>query len=283
MTTHVYLAGQGVWRDLSGMFAVSLVLHVFVVAASVVFHIPSRKIYVPPVYTVDLVSLPEASSLPEVSSITTHDTPNLEKGATQLIVNKMENKSKKEFIVKPKEVPKERILPKEPAVIEKVEVKEPVDTPKTDRPRTEEIGDEISAEERIASAVAAIRARFDEKQGSGSGIISGPSAGTTSDDLALKLRIYYTRIWDRIRNNWIFPGRTIKWKDNLQAIVVIQIAQDGKIIGCRFERRSGNDLFDQSVVKAIRRSDPLPGLPEGYMKATHELGIRFNLSELSAG
>lgn len=278
MTTHVYLAGQGVWRDLGGMFAVSLVLHVFVLAASfVVFHMSSRKIYVPPVYTVDLVSLPK------VPSITTHDTPGLKSDTAQVILNKTKNKNKEGFIVKPKEILKERILPKEPEVIEKVEVKEPVDTPKTDRPQTGDIGDEMSAEEKIAGAIAAIQARVDKNQGSGSGIISGPSAGTTSDNLALRLRIYYTKIWDRIRNNWIFPGRTIKGKDNLQAIVVIQIARDGKIIGCRFERRSGNDLFDQSVVKAIRRSDPLPGLPEEYMKATHELGIRFNLSELSAG
>ncbi|NVL90332.1 MAG: TonB C-terminal domain-containing protein, partial [Desulfobacterales bacterium] len=46
------------------------------------------------------------------------------------------------------------------------------------------------------------------------------------------------------------------------------------------EKRSGNSYFDDSVFKAVRKSDPLPPLPEGYLGPFYEVGFRFNLSEL---
>jgi colicin import membrane protein len=48
----------------------------------------------------------------------------------------------------------------------------------------------------------------------------------------------------------------------------------------RFDKRSTDVLFDESVSKAIERSNPLPPFPEGYRKTNEELEINFNLKDL---
>ena len=57
----------------------------------------------------------------------------------------------------------------------------------------------------------------------------------------------------------------------------------GEIRDLWFEERSGNDYFDDSVLRAMKKASPLPPLPEGYSRPYYELGIRFNLSELQKG
>jgi colicin import membrane protein len=39
-------------------------------------------------------------------------------------------------------------------------------------------------------------------------------------------------------------------------------------------------LFDESVLKAIERSNPLPPFPDSYRMSQDELQITFNLSDL---
>jgi colicin import membrane protein len=58
------------------------------------------------------------------------------------------------------------------------------------------------------------------------------------------------------------------------------VEQSGKILDFWFVKRSANGIFDQSVEKAVERSDPVPPLPEGYQDRTGELEVRFDLSQL---
>ncbi|MDY6851540.1 MAG: TonB family protein, partial [Thermodesulfobacteriota bacterium] len=53
---------------------------------------------------------------------------------------------------------------------------------------------------------------------------------------------------------------------------------DGKIMKAWFERNSGQKYFDQSAIKAVRRSDPLPPLPEVFKGREIEIGLRFTPS-----
>jgi outer membrane biosynthesis protein TonB len=50
----------------------------------------------------------------------------------------------------------------------------------------------------------------------------------------------------------------------------------------RIVKHSGSPVFDESVTRAIKRSDPLPPMPESYPKSYEELEITFNLKELEA-
>jgi len=62
--------------------------------------------------------------------------------------------------------------------------------------------------------------------------------------------------------------------------VLLAVKRDGTILKTRFEKRSADVLFDESVSKAIERSNPLPAFPEGYRMTHDELEIRFNLNDL---
>jgi len=60
----------------------------------------------------------------------------------------------------------------------------------------------------------------------------------------------------------------------------VKIMKDGKIRDIWFERRSGNAYFDDSAFKAVKKSDPLPPLPQGFSEPFYKVGFRFNLFEL---
>lgn len=90
----------------------------------------------------------------------------------------------------------------------------------------------------------------------------------------LRFSQYYTAVWTKIRNAWILPqyGDSLK---KLEAIVIIRISGDGRILNFEFEKRSGNENLDRSVERAIRKADPLPPPPPEFSTQTLELGIRF--------
>ncbi len=95
------------------------------------------------------------------------------------------------------------------------------------------------------------------------------------------LQLYKLKIENKIKNNWIYPAVLVNPKGkNLEAIVILRVKKDGKIIKFWFKKKSNDIIFNNSVVKAIERSNPLPPFPEGYQRRYEEIEIRFNLSEL---
>lgn len=103
----------------------------------------------------------------------------------------------------------------------------------------------------------------------GAGGGGGGTGGKSSNIMAL----YYTRVWNKVRSNWTLPD---EWRTGkLEAVVVLTVLADGRIADMRFEKKSGHAQFDQSVRRAVERSDPLPKLPASLNKASEEIGIRF--------
>jgi colicin import membrane protein len=93
---------------------------------------------------------------------------------------------------------------------------------------------------------------------------------------------YQMEVRDWVKNNWSYPALlSVQNEKDLEAVFVLTVKSDGKILRSRFEKKSANPLFDQSVLKAIERSDPLPPFPPGYHKSQDELEITFNLKDLS--
>lgn len=88
-----------------------------------------------------------------------------------------------------------------------------------------------------------------------------------SQESGMKNNDYYSMVMNKIRDNWVYPESIDK---DLLTIVIIKIAKDGSISINRIEKRSGNVLFDRSVLMAINRSSPLPPPKEEI-----EIGIRF--------
>ena len=122
--------------------------------------------------------------------------------------------------------------------------------------------------------------------GTGTGIGSGPLGSPTggspwgspfggSSALESKLNDYYSMIWAKIKKEWILPGGLPKGKTNLEAIIVVVIERDGKVQKSWFEKKSGNALYDQSAMRAIKKAEPLPPIPKEFREDIFEIGIRF--------
>ena len=79
---------------------------------------------------------------------------------------------------------------------------------------------------------------------------------------------YLEQIQSRITGNW---NRLSSAQGRVQ--IYFRIRRDGSIEGARVESPSGNGSLDQSALLAVRRSDPLPRLPDGF--DTGSLGVRF--------
>jgi TonB family protein len=100
-----------------------------------------------------------------------------------------------------------------------------------------------------------------------SGIQGG--SGLISDlDGSFPYISYLQQIQSRITGNW---NRLNAAQGRVQ--IYFRIKKDGSIDGARVESPSGNGFLDQSALLAVRRSDPLPRLPEGFDGSS--LGVRF--------
>ncbi|MEW6115887.1 MAG: cell envelope integrity protein TolA [Nitrospirota bacterium] len=96
---------------------------------------------------------------------------------------------------------------------------------------------------------------------------SGAKAGSTDTGSVTGGGDYYSLVQSKIRQQWVFP-ETIE--RDMETVISIKIARDGKVTIDRIEKSSGNPLFDRSVVRAIMNASPLPQ-PFHDM----EIGVRF--------
>ncbi|MBW2603736.1 MAG: TonB C-terminal domain-containing protein [Deltaproteobacteria bacterium] len=112
---------------------------------------------------------------------------------------------------------------------------------------------------------------------------TGPPGGTaTGSKKDLKLiDIYMIEIQYRIQKNWSFTAQLAGGRTNLEAWPAIKIMPDGEIKDIWFDKRSGNNYFDEQAKKAILKSNPLPPLPKGYWRPYFEVGFHFTASGLS--
>ena len=111
-----------------------------------------------------------------------------------------------------------------------------------------------------------------------------PRSGLGSAAGGIAIEIYKAEVESRIKENWAYPVALVgpEATKELEATVVLTVKRTGEIIKWEFKKRSGNAIFDDSVVKAIERSNPLPPFPEEYIRSFDEIEINFNLQELQA-
>lgn len=235
--------------NLHAMILISCLFHI--VAILVLFFapsVPSRQWTFGPIYSVNLVSMPETIFEKKVAS------SSLSKEFTETIGVKQTVTVKKSDALEP--IPIRRIEAAKnkeqdnaiEKVLENLRKKNSVETAET--PRT---------------TPAAARAEA----------ASGGSAGAANKFL----QRYYAEIWARIQSQWAFP-QSLSTKEALFCVVNVTITRSGAISDLHIDRRSGNRYFDDSAVKAVRKASPFPPLPADIGDRSIDLGIRFHSKDL---
>ena len=107
----------------------------------------------------------------------------------------------------------------------------------------------------------------------GSPFGSSSGGGSASDS---RMSDYYEMVWAKIKKEWTLPENLPKGRITLEATIVIVFDREGKIQKSWFERKSGNTLFDQRAMRAIKKADPLPPIPKEFSDPTLEMGFRFH-------
>jgi TonB family protein len=189
-----------------------------------------------------------------------------------------------------------------PAV--KEEIPKPIEKPKIEKPKKDDIVEKIKKPQKekvelkhLQDAIEEIRKKVAldeiqkrvarrEKAQERPAVVSPPtpivpsptpmvSSPKPPPSMEFKLNEYYSMIWAKIKEAWTIPENLLKEMVDIETVIVVIIERDGKIQKCWFEKKSGNDLYDQMAMRAIKKAEPLPPIPKELNEKTLEIGIRF--------
>lgn len=85
---------------------------------------------------------------------------------------------------------------------------------------------------------------------------------------------YADRVRRRVQPNIVFAADV---EGNPSAVVTVQMASDGSLLSARVSKSSGDAGWDNAVLRAVERSDPLPRDESG--KAPSNITITFRLKD----
>jgi colicin import membrane protein len=109
--------------------------------------------------------------------------------------------------------------------------------------------------------------------GLGSGGRGGPGIVKGMDFI-----IYQNRMLGTIKDNWTWVGQ----RSNLKVVVHFGVKETGEIVGLKIVQPSGDPSYDESVVRAVKKSSPLPAPPESYRKDFADVELTFRPRDLGA-
>jgi colicin import membrane protein len=271
----------GTFRVWIVMTGISVLFHVLFFSGVIFLpQLRSSKQYIPSSVEVDLVSLPRAAPQAPPAARQVGPPPKAVKDAVPV---KPEPKPVKPPPPKPDEIP-EKPVPVKPSKLEvkKSEKKKATDPSKAIKSAIARI-EKDAVDSRPASVLQAIDKLRTEVDSDAGVVTRGGTAGAQSKKTLDLLDIYNAEIWHQIQRNWAFSEEMVRGRTDLEATIIVKIMKKGEIRDIWFESRSGNAYFDDTVFKAVKKSDPLPPLPESYRGPFYEVGFRFNLSELQSG
>ena len=199
-------------------------------------------------------------------------------------------KPEKRKTVQPQSVVREAVTPKA------AEKKAPAKKEPTTQAQAESAADPASLEsvrERIMqSAAERAKSRNDnaQKASKGEAFSLGTGEGVGASALGQGGRggpgiikgmdyvIYQNRMLSTIKNNWVWAGL----RSNIKVVVHFNIKDSGEIVGLKLVQSSGNPSYDDSVLRAVRKSSPLPPLAENIRGGFSEVELAFRPEDLDA-
>jgi len=263
--------------------------------------------YVPTIYQVELVSLsaqPLAPPSPAVYKVKMPSlpepvvTPPVVKSTPEpaVIVPRQELKKKQ---IAPQEITRKRALeevkkppPKKEEEVEKKKSPPPPPEKKVARPEeeTESTVDANAAEKLeeirkrlLAAQTAEIKDKSDPaaEDQPDIQILGGSSGGSLFGRAhfgavaSLQMKMYLNQVRERIESALVWPS-AMDADENWITQASVRIAREGKIVKFNIEKTSGNSFFDDAVLRAIKKADPLPPLPESYRESALEILCAFH-------
>jgi TonB family protein len=113
--------------------------------------------------------------------------------------------------------------------------------------------------------------------------LSGVVDNIVVDDISIDdipLRIYRMEVEDTIYHNWTYSGLGEIKGEKLETVIVISVITDGTVLEIKeikMKKRSGDSLFDEWALVAIKRCDPFPHFPEKYVNIYGQIEILFSM------
>jgi TonB family protein len=98
-------------------------------------------------------------------------------------------------------------------------------------------------------------------------------------EINTQINEYTGVVLSKVKQNWTMPQSLIPEK-NITAIIDVKILRNGTLEYVGFEKRSGNRYFDDSALRTIKKSSPVPPLPYWIKDNSIEISIIFPSSEL---
>lgn len=174
---------------------------------------------------------------------------------------------------------------KEPA--KKEPVKETKDDARTETASADSVRERLikSAAERASAGTGSV-----QKTSKGEALSTGTGEGVGGSALGAGGRggpgivkgmdyvIYQNRMLSTIKNNWVWVGP----RGNIKVVVHFNIKDNGEIVGLKIVQSSGNASYDDSVLRAVRKSSPLPALGESIRNGFSEVELAFRPEDLEA-
>jgi TonB family protein len=109
--------------------------------------------------------------------------------------------------------------------------------------------------------------------------VPGLSGDVSVDASDFAFTYYLVAIRNRIGQNWGAPGISTGGS-KVRCVVYFKIDRLGRVSDVKLVEPSGVSFFDQSAVRAVQVSNPLPPLPAGYGEPSLGVQFGFNLSDL---
>ena len=243
-------AGNGENRRFVGAFIVSVVLHLALAALGFLGQQLSDGVRPEPkILDVSLVTLPgPGSTEPEkpLSAKAPVIDPVPEPVETVPPPEPVKKKSPKKVVEKPRK-----------DVTGKKKKEEPIDN------RLKELRERVEQNPPDDFQQALARLQEKVKQGQPSDLYkrSGPGAGAYGAPMT-PYEKYLVRIAGIIQRNWSFTPRLIRGGAVIEAYVALTIQPGGSVSNVVFDRKSVSEYFNDTVLKAIEKSSPLPSVPE---------------------
>jgi colicin import membrane protein len=112
--------------------------------------------------------------------------------------------------------------------------------------------------------------------GSGGGVRGkGSGSGLGGEGIGSAKEVYNGLIHYHIKKNWAFSEQMARGKSNLKTSIGIKISSNGEILDIWIDKKSGNQYLDESAIRAIKKSNPLPPLPKEIGSYYYEVGLNF--------